>query len=571
MCNDNKKIKVVLCWHMHQPYYKDGIDGKYRLPWVYLRAIKDYVDMAAYLEKCPEAKAVVNFAPVLLEQLDDYATSLQLLVSEGKKTGDDLLNILAGVDIIPDDVESRKQIISDCQRSHAATMINPYPYFRHIVDMLNGCGKNDLTISYMNEQLFTDLLFWYHYSWLGATVRENNKELEQIIAKGHNFSKDDCMCLLKIISDIVKSIIPRYKALVDNDAIEVSMTPYAHPIIPLLLDFSSMYDAMPTALSPNSHSYPGGYERSCWHMQRGFSVFEKYFNTKPQGVWLSEGAVSRDAINLLDNFDVKWCASGEAVWRHSYEASGISAADLSIKKQLYMASELQNDKCAIFFRDDGLSDLIGFQYKSWNPDDAVANFMHNIQNISKSLGENAGEYIVPVILDGENAWEYYPDNGYKFLTKLYTSLGNSENIEITTFSKYLEQNHERSYLQELKSGSWVYGSFSTWIGEKDKNLAWDMLVNAKKVFDRVMLNGKLSDYQIEAAIEQLAICEGSDWFWWFGSYNPSDSVQDFDNLYRRHLRKLYSILMEESPEMLNTPISIGGGNTENSGTMLRNV
>ncbi len=569
-----KKIKVVLCWHMHQPHYRDGLDGLYRLPWVYLHAIKDYADMAWHLENCPEARVVVNFAPVLLEQLDDYTQQMQNWLVSGEPMQDPLLNLVSGVTPIPEDTQLREEIIMACQRAYAPTMINIFPHFRELVDMVQcsnaPVGIDSICVSYLNAQYFTDLLVWYHLAWMGVSLRHTDPRVNQLMAKKNHFDAADQRCLMEIMTDAVASIIPRYRALMESDQIEISMTPYGHPIVPLLIDFASMRDALPDAPVPMYEEYPDGYERAKWHIQHGLEVYEHYFGTRPQGVWLSEGAVSSAAVGLLDEYAIKWTASGEGVWRHSCEASHIDQHDLNSKKALYQPLQHASQNCAMFFRDDGLSDMVGFQYKDWNAEDAAKDFAQHMQNIANFLGDDVEEHVVSVILDGENAWEYYPDNANHFLSSMYCKLTEHPQVQMTTFSDALQQGAKVRHLPVLKSGSWVYGSFSTWIGDEDKNNGWDLLVEAKQAFDLVLASDKLSAIEIQQATEQLAICEGSDWFWWFGGYNPSDSVKDFDQLYRRHLKRLYQMLGQPTPESLENPISQGGGDMENAGTMRRN-
>jgi len=198
----------------------------------------------------------------------------------------------------------------------------------------------------------------------------------------------------------------------------------------------------------------------------------------------------------------------------------------------------------------------------------VTDFLGHLGNIANYLGENAGKHVVSVILDGENAWEYYPDNAFHFLGCLYERLAQSEDIELTTFADVVD-NCPAVELPRLCPGSWVYGSFSTWIGEADKNRAWDRLVEAKLAYDEVIQHGNLDEEQQRLAGLQLAVCEGSDWFWWFGDYNPSDSVRDFDELYRLQLKNLYRLLQREAPGNLDEPLSKGGNSAENAGTMRR--
>ena len=570
----DKKIKVALCWHMHQPHYRDGLDGEYRLPWVYLHALKDYTDMAWHIENCPEAKVVVNFAPVLLEQLDDYAKKMQGWLDNGTSMCDPLLNLVSGLTPIPDDHAGRLEIVEACQRAHAPTMINVLPHFRELVDMVecNGApgGIDNACLSYLNKQFYTDLLVWYHLAWMGISLRRDDPRVNKLMAKKRHFSAEDQKALMQIMADAVIGIIPRYRRLLENGQIEISMTPYGHPIVPLLIDFESMRDALPHAPAPKAACYPDGYERAKWHMQKGLEVYQQHFGTKPKGVWLSEGAVSSSAIGLLDEFEIEWSASGEGVWRHSCEVSRIDEHDIYSKKALYQPMQHASQKCALFFRDDGLSDMIGFRYKDWNPHDAALDFSQHMKNIAGFIGDQVEEHVVSVILDGENAWEYYPDNASSFLEALYNTLSEAPHIEMTTFSQALKNGAKPRHLPNLKAGSWVYGSFSTWIGDVDKNLGWDLLVNAKKAYDQAKLNGQLSQKDLLAATEQLAICEGSDWFWWFGDYNPSGSVRDFDRLYRRHLTKLYQLINVTPPSALDHPVSVGGGDMENAGTMRRN-
>ena len=567
------KLKVVLCWHMHQPHYRDGKDGQYRLPWVYLHAIKDYADMVAHLEDEPEARVVVNFAPVLLEQLDDYVCQLASWLKNGTPMQDGMLNMLAGVERIPAGVEQRQKLLQDCQRANHPTMIAPYAAFQGLLEvcqpLVHHAAVAGQGLKYLSEQFFHDLLVWYHLAWMGVSVHQRDVRVGELMDKARNFTADDRRTLLQIIHDAMHGLIPRYRALYERGQIELSTTPYGHPIVPLLLDFDSMGDALPEAPRPQHDAYPGGLERARWHMDRGLQVFARHFGHKPQGIWLSEGAVSADAVALLDEYDMSWTASGQAVWHGSCQRSG-KTEEMFCNRALYRPAQLSDGGCKLFFRDDGLSDLIGFQYKDWQADDAARDFCQHLENIANFLGDGVGGHVVTVILDGENAWEYYPNNAHYFLTAFYRALSRHPRVEMTTFGDALQQGAEPLTLSRLAAGSWVFGSFSTWIGEHDKNLGWDMLVEAKQAFDRARNSGSLSPEQLAIAEEQLAICEGSDWFWWFGDYNPADSVQDFELLYRQHLEKLYRVLGEPAPVSLTQPVSRGGGSMENSGTMRRN-
>jgi len=350
----------------------------------------------------------------------------------------------------------------------------------------------------------------------------------------------------------------RYKALAKKGQIELSMTPYAHPIIPLMLDIKSTHDAMPDAALPELESYPGGEERVKWHLRQGIRTFKRFFGAEPQGCWPSEGAVSTETLDLLGDFGFSWAATGGSVLHHSLSASHLSSEDR------HHPYQVAGTDIPCFFRDDGLSDLIGFKYSKWHGDDAVADLVNHLETIAENETEDS---VVSIIMDGENAWEYFPDNGYHFLSALYKSLANHPTIELTTFSECLEKKVPVKPLPKLVAGSWVYGTFSTWIGDVDKNRAWDMLGDVKRAFDLAIESESLSEQDIKTAELQLAICEGSDWFWWFGDYNPGEAVSSFEKQYRLNLANLYRVLGAEVPAYLALAFTQGSGDPANGGTM----
>ena len=554
-------VNVVLCWHMHQPQYQDQFNHQFHLPWTYLHAIKDYVDMAAVVEELPQCRVVVNFTPVLLDQLDDYIRQFECYFSRGESFNDGLLHALSAVGIGPTET-ARLAIVRQCVRANENRLIRRFEPFNNLVQMARQALEKPVFLSYLGEQFFFDLLVWYHLAWMAETVRANNPVVQRLMEKGRDFNLADRRELLGVIDQLLRTIVPRYRHLVASGQMELSVTPDKHPILPLLLDFSCASEAMPDAPLPEYDVYPGGLERAREHLQRGLALFERHFGFRPIGCWPSEGALSEETLRLLQDAGFEWTASGGGVLGNSRHASG--AADGCIHHSFrFDASDI-----TCFFRDDNLSDLIGFTYSGWNEQDAANNLIHHISNIREACNYDP-HTIVPIILDGENCWEYYAANGYPFLKALYSSLIQHPDIHLTTFQEYLKSNPKPIQLKKLVSGSWVYGTLSTWIGDPAKNRAWDLLCRAKQDFDQVQAAGKLSPAQMDRAREQLAICEGSDWFWWFGDYNPADSVTDFDRLYRSHLRNLYRFLGEPTPEDLNEIISQGGGAAENDGVMRR--
>ncbi len=558
------RLNVVICWHMHQPQYCDLISGTYELPWTYLHATKDYIDMAAHLEAVPEARAVVNFAPILLEQLSDYAGQVRGFLSENKPLRDPLLAALANP-VLPGGKEQRMALVSACLRVNELRSIKRFSSYQSLAEMAGWFREHPTGMLYVGDQFVTDLLVWYHLAWMGETVRRNNEQVKQLMDKGHGFTLQNRRQLLKLIGELLSSVIDRYRVLAERGQIELSMSPYAHPILPLLLDLKSARDAMPDIQMPHLDHYPGGEERACWHIREGIDTFQQFFGQRPAGCWPSEGAVSAATLELLEQHGFNWAASGESVCQHSLSVpENLALAGTSH----HQAFRVKDGRLACFFRDDGLSDLIGFTYSDWHADDAVANLIEHLENIAASTREQENP-VVSIILDGENAWEHFPENGYHFLNTLYKRLSSHPDLNMTTYSEYLESSPDITSLNRLVGGSWVYGTFSTWIGDADKNRGWEMLGDAKRAFDKVEANDSLGSEQLLAARHQLSICEGSDWFWWFGDYNPSDTVSDFERLFRMHLSNLYNLLGQEPPEYLSRTFTHGGGEPGGGGVMRR--
>lgn len=561
--SDEGRLKVVLAWHMHQPQYCDLISGTYQLPWTYLHAIKDYVDMAAHIEAVPTARAVVNFAPILLEQIDDYAHQVADFLREGKAIRDPLLAALAQP-VLPTAPEEQLHLIKSCLRAHETRLIERFAPFRRLTVMARWLIEHPDGLAYMSSRYLADLIMWYHLAWLGETVRGNDARVRRLIQKGGDYSLHDRSTLLTVVGELLAGVLGRYRRLAERGQVELSVTPYAHPILPLLLDIESAREAMPETALPETTAYPGGHERAQWQIRKGIETFERYFGFRPVGCWPSEGAVSEATIALLAQEGFRWAATGEAVLRHSLTQS-YQSVPAAKEQWLYQPHLVAQTELRTFFRDDGLSDLIGFTYATWHADDAVGDLITHLERIADACRDRPGS-VVSIVLDGENAWEHYPENGNFFLSALYKRLAEHPRLQLTTFADCVAAPAES--LPKLVAGSWVYGTFSTWIGDPDKNRGWDMLADAKRAFD--VASPRLAPAQHEAALRQLAVCEGSDWFWWFGDYNPQTTVSDFERLYRQHLTNLYRMLGVEPPEYLSRVFAHGHGLPEHGGTMRKN-
>lgn len=567
-----KSVDLVFLWHMHQPDYRDYASGDFLLPWVYLHAIKDYTDMAYHLEQHPQVRVVVNFVPVLLDQLEDYEQQFA-----SGKIRDPLLRLLARENLNDVSEAERDLILGSCFRSDHKKMVAPYPFYKRLSDLyklLEPGGK--AATAYLSGQYLADLLTWYHLAWCGESVRREHDLVIRLMSKDESFTFDDRKKLFELIGRAVSGIIPRYRKLAERGQIEISTTPHYHPLAPLLIDLHSARESQPQSSLPQSQCYPGGRVRTQAHLLQAMESHRSRFGERPQGVWPAEGAVSTELLAVLAEQGCRWAASGENVLVNSLQRAKQATAERM--QYLYRPYHLQSSANSLhcFFRDDSLADLIGFEYSNWNGRDAANHFVAQLEAIADQAvkGEKP---LVSVILDGENAWEYYPYNGYHFLNDLYTALESHKKINTTHYRDYLDKFEaeagkgmaKEGELPGLVAGSWVYGTFSTWIGSPDKNHAWDLLCAAKQKYDMVIAAGRLSIEEQQAAEKQLSSCESSDWFWWFGDYNPSFAVESFDRLYRHNLMHLYSLLKLPIPDNLNLPISQGGGGVEAGGTMRR--
>ena len=334
----------------------------------------------------------------------------------------------------------------------------------------------------------------------------------------------------------------------------------------MLLDLNVAAEAQPDAALP-AQTYPGGRASAQWHLRHGRAVFERFFGAQALGCWPSEGALSNATLQLLADEGFAWTASGESVLRHSRAAAQTSLSAVGEHACRHRVYRVGGNEIACFFRDDGLSDLIGFSYADWHAEDAVANLLHHMETIAATCPDHRN-CAISIILDGENAWEYYPDNAYYFLSTLYRKLAVHPHLKLSTFSDFLRANRPTPVqLPALVAGSWVYGTLSTWIGSADKNRGWDMLIEAKQVFDRALAANALAADQAERARLQLAVCEGSDWFWWFGDYNPAQTVSDFERLFRAHLTQLYQMLDVAVPAYLAHSFTHGSGAPVHGGVM----
>jgi len=547
------KLDVVLCWHMHQPWYL--CDGVFTQPWAYLHGLKSYADMAAHLESAPYARAVINFVPTLLEQLDRYHTEVHSHLATGSALNDPLLAALAAASL-PADPARRRRLVEACLRVNETRGLGRYPPFERLVAIARQAGTDSGV--WLNDRFLADLVTWYHLTWFGEHAHRGNPDVAALVAQGRDFGFADRRRLLGCIGRELAGLIPRYRALADSGRIELSVSPWAHPILPLLLDLGAGGEAVPGLSAPSPACYPGGAERAAWHLEQAIAAFRHHFGREPGGCWPSEGALSEAALTAIARAGFDWTASSGQVLHNSL-GRGQAGADCRHRAYRVDATGLN-----CFFRDDGLSDLIGFTYQHWPPGEAVRDLIGHLERIADHC--NCPDMITSIIMDGENPWEHYPRNGFDFLAELYRALADHPRLRLTTFADYLARSDIRpARAPRLVAGSWVQGNLTTWVGNPARNRAWELLTAAKQVYDRQPAAARGADGPLA---RQLGLCEGSDWFWWLEEHHAAAAVAAFESLFRSHLRELYRLMDEAAPADLQRPL-LGGTAAGPAPTMRR--
>ncbi len=546
---------LAFLWHMHQPDYRHPESGHFVLPWVLLHTIKDYSDMASHLERHPGIRCTVNFVPVLLDQIEDYADQLTT-----GRWRDPLLRIAAHPEPDALDDADRAWLLDMAFRCHSPTMLEPFAPYRRLRDLLAFVKVQDANaLSYLSGHYYADLATWFLLAWSGESLRRTGHVVPELMAKGDAFTFGDRQRLLAELAGVVEQIIPRYRALSERGQVELSCTPEHHPLAPLLIDFKAARESWPESPLPSSPEYPGGLTRVEAHLAAARASHERRFGSPPRGLWPAEGALSAAFLKQVGAAGFQWTASSHGVLKHS-------AGNQASTTQPWQAPEDTPGDLTLFFRNEPLSDLIGFEYAKWHGRDAAQHFMTELKAIH--LRDNNA--LIPVFLDGENAWEYYPYNAWYFFSDLYGTLEKNPAIRTVTLSEAAATHQaRRQRLPRLTAGSWVYGTLSTWIGNPEKNRAWDLLCEVKQCADRALHSGRLNPEETAEVERRLAVCEASDWFWWLGDYNSPQSVACFDALFRENLKSLYRLLHLPVPVSLDHPISQGGGTPESGGTMRR--
>ena len=531
-----KPLYIAFVWHQHQPYYKNPENNEYLLPWVRLHCTKDYYDIAAILDNYPKIKQTFNITPSLMEQIIDY--------SEG--ASDEFLTISRK----PTKTLSKNDrifVLKNFFMVNPSTMIEPYPAYDELFKR-RGWFVSDEYLKRI-EPLFSfqdilDIIVWFNLAWIDPSFRQNNEKIKRIFNKGKNFTEEDKQILLDEMLKIINLVLPKHKELQDKGQIEVTTSPFYHPILPLLIDTNIAKVGMQQVILPRTRFHVP--EDAETQIKMGIEYYEKIFSKKPKGMWPSEGSVSSDVIPMFAKNNVNWIATDEEILFKT-----LIDLNRPIEEILYRPYRVNvnNNKINIIFRDHKLSDLIGFVYHKMNPEAAANDFIDRLCRIKRTLCKDE-EHLVSIILDGENCWEYYSNDGIDFLNALYTKLSYAEKngYITTTVSDYIEKFPPKEELKGIFPGSWINGNFGIWIGHSEDNTAWDYL-NQTRVFLESRAKSAVPE-KLKKAWKELYIAEGSDWNWWYGSDHSSMNDSEFDMLFRSHLINIYKLLNEKVPDNL---------------------
>jgi alpha-amylase/alpha-mannosidase (GH57 family) len=543
-------LRVVILWHQHQPFYKDLVTGQYRLPWVRLHALKDYYGMVKLLDEFPEVHQTFNLVPSLITQIQDYAdgAAVDPFLEVAAKPARDLT------------LSERRFALQYLFQANQANMIGRYPRYQELWETLRSAGFDaQRADKYFVAQDFMDLQVLSQLAWFDEFFLDD-PEIASLVIKARNYSLEDQSFVIARQRELVGKVLPAHADAAKKGQIEISTSPFYHPILPLVCDTNiGAVSAPGLPLPQNRFRHP---EDAKEQIQRGLDLHEKVFGVRPRGMWPSEGSVSEEVLDIASALGVKWMATDEEVlgrtigMQFSREGSGSLSADAA--KKFYTLHRYESGPAAmnLIFRDHTISDLIGFVYSGMHPQQAADHLMASIQHAAQPVLDSGTDALVPIILDGENAWEYYPQSGRDFLRRFYDELNQKSGIEAVTVSEAIERHKNVEKLTSLVPGSWIRANFNVWIGAREDNRAWDYLYNARDFYAEAAAN--CTAEQKALAYEELLIAEGSDWNWWYGPEHSSANDREFDELYRKHLSNVYQALGAIPPDYLAQPINRSG-------------
>jgi alpha-amylase/alpha-mannosidase (GH57 family) len=540
-------LRVILLWHQHQPFYKDLVTGEYRLPWTRLHALKDYYGMVKLLDEFPNVHQNFNLVPSLMLQIEDYAAG----------TAQDPFLRVAATPAKDLTVEDRRFALQYLFQANPQNVIGRYPRYNELWERFREHGNDPQRGErYFQPQDFTDLQVLSQIAWFDEFFLEE-KEFAALVAKGHNFSLADQKFVIEREKELIGRVLPAHAAAAKKGSIEISATPFYHPILPLVCDTNAGAVSSPALPLPqNRYRHP---EDAREQLIRALDLHEKTFGVRPKGIWPSEGSVSEEVLAIAANLGIQWMATDEGVLGRTtglfFARDGNGRLPAHLADKLYNIHRYENGSTAMHmvFRDHTISDLIGFVYSGMPPADAARHLINNIKEAAKPVLAKGRDAVVSIILDGENAWEYYPKSGREFLRRFYDVLQEEPGVEAVTISEAIQRHKDFNKLGSLVPGSWISANFNVWIGAPEDNRAWDYLHHAREFYAQNA--ARASEDQRKLAFDEILIAEGSDWNWWYGPEHHSANDRDFDELYRKHLSNVYQALGAVPPDYLAQPIA----------------
>jgi alpha-amylase/alpha-mannosidase (GH57 family) len=540
-------LRLILLWHQHQPFYKDLVTGEYRLPWVRLHALKDYYGMVKLLDEFPNVHQNFNLVPSLITQIQDYVagSAQDPFLTVAAKPAKDLTQ------------KERQFALQYLFQANHANVIGRYPRYRELLERFREYGFSaEKAEKYFDVQHFTDLQVLSQIAWFDEFFLED-QDIAALIKKERNYSLEDQSFVIRRERELMGKVLPAYAGAAKKGSIEISATPFYHPILPLICDTNAGAVSSPgLPLPQNRFRHP---EDAREQLVRALDLHQEVFGVRPQGVWPSEGSVSDEALSIAHSLGVKWMATDEGVLGRSsgvfFQRDGNGRLPAHLAERLYNIHRYENGETAMHmvFRDHTISDLIGFVYSGMDPREAAGHLLHNIKEAAQPVLAQGRDAVVSVILDGENAWEYYPKSGREFLRRFYDALQRESGLEAVTVSEAIARQRNVSPLKSLVPGSWINANFNVWIGAPEDNRAWDYLHHAREFYTQHSRHA--TEAQRKLAFEEILIAEGSDWNWWYGPEHHSANDRDFDELYRKHLSNVYQALGAVPPDYLSQPIT----------------
>lgn len=531
------KIQLCFLWHMHQPYYKNLASGEYRLPWVRLHALKDYFGMVKILEEFPAIRQTFNLVPSLLLQLEDYASGAAKdpFLDAAVKAAEELTG------------PEREFLLTYFFQANQERVIRRYARYAELLDLLLRYDRiPQRAAEHFDTAALRDLQVLSQIAWFDEYDLTGDAEIAALVQKGRAFSIADQRMIAAKEQAALKRVTRVYGAAAERGQIEISTSALYHPILPLLCDSNVADSSHPYVQLPPQFAYP---QDALEQMIRSRRFFQERFGVEPAGLWPSEGAISEQAVQLAAAAGFSWTASDSEILARSLGQP--HAGDATYQPYRWTRD---GKSIHLLFRDRRLSDLIALAYSGMHPEDAGRHFMAELKRSCCNLLAAGQDALVPIILDGENAWENYVQNGRPFLRALYRQISSDPEIEALTISEGL-RGREAVDLPRIYAGSWIDANFDVWIGDHEDNLAWEYLLKARQIYDRLIASGGVPPLAQAAAWEELLIAEGSDWCWWYGPENPTANRAEFDQLFRDHLTNVYRVLGVPAPAELSVPIA----------------